>query len=102
MLRVVTVGRLVLLERLGTTVVEEVDLDTLLSALVGGGKLTVEVRKQLDLLTLDLTGGEDAGNLDADIGLGVCFTHAVSVWDVLMEIRHEASIGGRVSSYSYQ
>lgn len=71
MLRVLAVGRLVLLQGLGAAVVEEVDLDARLAAAVGAGHIAGEVGQEVDVLAVDLAGGEDAGDLDADIGLGV-------------------------------
>lgn len=71
MLRVLAVGGLVLLQGLGAAVVEEVDLDAGLSAAVGAGHIAGEVGQEVDILAVDLAGGEDAGDLDADVGLGV-------------------------------
>jgi hypothetical protein len=71
LLGVLRVGRLVVLEGLGTAVVEEVDAGRLAAA-VGRLELTVEVREQVDLLVLDHTLGQDTRDLDTDVGHGVC------------------------------
>jgi hypothetical protein len=65
------IGGHVLQQGLSTTAVKEVDLLTLAAASVGGGKRTIEVRQEVDLGAIDSTSGQDTGNLDADIGLGV-------------------------------
>lgn len=72
------IGGLVLLEGSSTTVVEEVDRDTSVTATVGGSERSVEVRKEVDVLAIKLARGQDTGHGDADIGLSVCCCHSVS------------------------
>lgn len=71
LVRLLVVGGLVVHEGSGTATVEEVDGNRLVVA-VGRLELAVEVREEVDLLAIDLTLCEDTGNLDANIGLGVC------------------------------
>lgn len=72
LLALLIVGGHVLHQGLSTATVEEVDTDTLIATLVGGLEVTVEVRHQLDLGAVDHAGGKNTGDLNADIGLGVC------------------------------
>lgn len=65
------VGRLVLLEGVGSAAVEEVDAGGLV-ATVGRGQHAVEVGSQVDLGAVLHTLGEDTGDGDADVGRGVC------------------------------
>lgn len=71
MVRLLVVGGHVLLEGLGGTTVKEVDASGLVLA-VGGSESTREVGSKVDLLAIDLTLGENTGNSDASVGLGVC------------------------------
>lgn len=78
LLRCLVVGRHVLLERVGTAAIEEVDRFARRSASVGGLQSTSEVRSQVDRLAVDLTLGQDTGNLDAYIRLCI-YTDYVSI-----------------------
>lgn len=65
------VSRLVQLDRLGTTVVKEVDGDTGVAAAVRGEKAPIEVLEQVDFLTAHHAWGENTWHGNANIGLRV-------------------------------
>jgi len=58
-------------ERSSTTIVKEVDRNTLVTATVAGGEATVEVREEVDLSSVVGTLCEDTRDGDADVGLSV-------------------------------
>lgn len=55
--RLLGVGRLVLLQWLGTAVVEEVDRLSMITATVGGGELSGEVWEKVDVRSVVFTRG---------------------------------------------
>lgn len=67
----VIVCRLVLHQGSGTATIEEVDLLTLATATVGNRESAIKVRHKVDFDAIDLTLGQDSGNLDTNVGLGV-------------------------------
>lgn len=64
----VVVGRLVILQGLRTTAVQKVDRGARFAARVGGGQRAGEVGSEVDFFAVDFAGGENARDLDADVG----------------------------------
>jgi hypothetical protein len=68
----VGVGRHVLHERRRSTVIEEVDGHSHAATRVGGCETAIEVGEKVDGGAIVRAVGEDPGNRDADVWLGVC------------------------------
>lgn len=70
MIAIVTVGRLVLHERCGTTAIEEVDDDAAFSTAIGRRQFSVEVLEQVHFLAIVHSWSEDP-RYGVVVGLGV-------------------------------